>query len=212
MTHVWSGNTATANGQMRGFLGTRKKPTTFCGVSTDSFRLKPVLHYKAKNVTGLMQVVDFTGLMQVVLPTSSSCIKSVNIKLNCNLIFADLLQVDETICIKPACSSQLAASLLTTCNKLVIIKPEQAMSWVGSDLRGEMRLLWRLYHERHTNFVKWTKTRVLATNLYPHMWLRQSYTRDSFYWIVRTFATDNSDNKFSMKTPGRVQCTQSCRL
>ena len=30
-------------------------------------------------------------------------------------------------CIKPACSSQLAASLLTTCNRLFIIKPEQAM-------------------------------------------------------------------------------------
>ena len=36
----------------------------------------------------------------------------------CNLIFADMLQVDETTCIKPACSSQLAASLLTTCKRL----------------------------------------------------------------------------------------------
>ena len=45
----------------------------------------------------------------------------------CNLIFADLLQVDETTCIKLACSSQLAASLLTTCNRLVIMKLEQAM-------------------------------------------------------------------------------------
>ena len=45
----------------------------------------------------------------------------------CNLIFADLLQVDETTYIKPACSSRLAASLLTTCKRLVIIKPEQAM-------------------------------------------------------------------------------------
>ncbi len=43
------------------------------------------------------------------------------------LIFAVLLQVDETTYIKPACSSQLAASLLTTCNRLVIVKPEQAM-------------------------------------------------------------------------------------
>ncbi len=48
------------------------------------------------------------------LLTSSSCIKSVNIKL------------DKTWS-QPACSSQLAASLLTTCNRLVIIKPEQAM-------------------------------------------------------------------------------------
>jgi hypothetical protein len=45
------------------------------------------------------------------------------------LIFADLLKVDETTwtCIKPACSSQLAASLLTTCNRLVIVKAVQAM-------------------------------------------------------------------------------------
>ncbi len=43
------------------------------------------------------------------------------------MIFADLLQVDAATCIKPACSSQLVASLLTTCNKLVIIKLEQAM-------------------------------------------------------------------------------------
>ena len=66
----------------------------------------------------------------------ASCIKPVDfIKLHqvcehqtcCNLIFADLLQVDETTCIKRACSSQLAASLLTTCNRLVIIKLEQAM-------------------------------------------------------------------------------------
>ncbi len=82
--------------------------------------------------TDLMQVVDFTGLSN--LPTS--CVKLVDfIKLHqvfehqtcCNLIFADLLQVDETTYIKPACSSQLAASLLTTCNRLVIIKLEQAM-------------------------------------------------------------------------------------
>ncbi len=67
---------------------------------------------------------------------SRSRIKSVDfIKLHqvcehqicCNLIFADLLQVDETTCIKPACSSQLTGSLLTTCNRLVIIKSEQAM-------------------------------------------------------------------------------------
>ncbi len=94
----------------------------------------------------MMQVVDLTGLMQVAnklyqgLLTSSSYIKSVNSRLDCNLIFADLLQVDETTCIKPACSSQLAASLLTTCNRLVIIKAEQAMQthpdigWVIADM------------------------------------------------------------------------------
>ena len=71
-----------------------------------------------------------TSCQQVVssLLTSSSCIKSVHEHQTCcNLIFANLLQVGETTCIKPACSSQLATSLLTTCNRLVIIKPEQAM-------------------------------------------------------------------------------------
>ncbi len=79
-----------------------------------------------------MQVADFTGLMQF----GTNCIKPVDfIKLHqvcehqtcCNLIFADLLQVNETTCIKLACSSQLAVSLLTTCNRLVISKPVQAM-------------------------------------------------------------------------------------
>ncbi len=67
--------------------------------------INDLMVYTTKNATDLMQVVDFTG----------------------KLIFADLLQVDETTCIKPECSSQLAASRLTTCNRLVIIKPEQAM-------------------------------------------------------------------------------------
>ena len=98
--------------------------------------------YTVKNTTDLMQVVDFTGLMQV----AYKCIKPVDfIKLHqvcehqtcCNLIFANLLQVDETTCGKPSCSSQLAASLLTTCNRLVIIKLEQAMRThpdIGLDL------------------------------------------------------------------------------
>ena len=37
------------------------------------------------------------------------------------------MPVDETTCIMPAYSLQLATSLLTTCNRLGIIKPEQAM-------------------------------------------------------------------------------------
>ena len=66
----------------------------------------------------------------------ASCIKPADfIKLHqvcehqtcCNLIFADLLKVDETTCIKPACNLQLVGSLLTTCNRLVIIKPKHAM-------------------------------------------------------------------------------------
>ncbi len=59
----------------------------------------------------------------------ASCIKPVDVcehQTCCNLIFADLLQVNETTCVKRACRLQLAASLLTTCNRLVIIKPEQA--------------------------------------------------------------------------------------
>ena len=60
------------------------------------------------------------------LLTSSSSMRNCEHQTYCNLIFADLLQVDKTTCIKPACSSQLAASLLTTCNRLVIMS-EQAM-------------------------------------------------------------------------------------
>ena len=67
-------------------------------------------------IVGCIKPVDFIKLHQVC--EHQTC---------CNLIFAHLLQVNETICIKPACSSQLAASLLKTCNRLVIIKPEQAM-------------------------------------------------------------------------------------
>ena len=70
-----------------------------------------------------MQVVDFTGLMQFAIKLHEVC----EHRTGCNLIFADLLRVDETTYIKPTCSSQLAASLSTTCNRLVIIKPEQAM-------------------------------------------------------------------------------------
>ena len=85
------------------------------------------------------------------MPTS--CIKPVEfIKLYqvceyqtcCNLIFADLLQVDDQkqlTYIKPACSSQLAVSLLTTCNRLVINKPDQAMrTHPDTDRLGDRRL------------------------------------------------------------------------
>jgi hypothetical protein len=40
---------------------------------------------------------------------------------------ADLLQVDKTAFIKLASIWQLAANLVTTCSRLVILKPEQAM-------------------------------------------------------------------------------------
>ncbi len=71
----------------------------------------------------LMQIADFTSLMQVANKLYQAC----EHQTCCNLTFADLLQVDETTCIKPACSWQLAARLLTTCNRLVMIKQEQAM-------------------------------------------------------------------------------------
>ena len=70
---------------------------------------------------------------------STSCSKSVEFnklqqvcenKICCNLTFADLMQVLETTYIKLVDkypSYQLASSLLTTCSRLVIIKPEQAM-------------------------------------------------------------------------------------
>ena len=51
-----------------------------------------------------------------------------------------LWRTDETTCIKPACSSQLAASLLTTCNRRVIIKPEQAMGTYPDIWLGDSRL------------------------------------------------------------------------
>ena len=69
-----------------------------------------------------MQVVIL--LAWCILPTS--CIKPVDlIKLSVNIRLAATWYLRTYI--QPACSSQLAASLLTTCNKLVIIKPEQAM-------------------------------------------------------------------------------------
>ncbi len=103
-------------------------------VNHKEFELRFFTRYTARNASDLIQVVDFTGLMQF----ANKLYHAVDfIKLHqvcehqtcCNLIFADLLQVDETTHIKPACSSQLAASLLTTSNRLVIImiKPEQVM-------------------------------------------------------------------------------------
>ena len=44
----------------------------------------------------------------------------------CNLIFANLLQLASSLLIK-SINYQLAASLLTTCSRLIIIKPEQVM-------------------------------------------------------------------------------------
>ena len=74
--------------------------------------------YTAGNATDLLQVVDFTGLLQVVkkfeqiaasLLTSSSCSKSVKIGLS---IFTDSI-FTSSLWIK-SLDNQLAASLLTT--------------------------------------------------------------------------------------------------
>ena len=64
------------------------------------------------------------------LLTSSSCSKSVKIRLIATLYLQTcyklLKQLASSLWIK-SLDNQLAASLLTTCSRLVIIKPEQAM-------------------------------------------------------------------------------------
>ena len=63
-------------------------------------------NYTARNITDLLQVVDFTGLLQVVNKLSASLVDFIKLKqicenqTCCNLIFADLLQVVEITCIK----------------------------------------------------------------------------------------------------------------
>ena len=55
--------------------------------------------------------------------SSSSCNKSVKIRLVANLSFADLLPVVETTCSKPVDNricNQLATCLLTACNRFVV--------------------------------------------------------------------------------------------
>ena len=85
-----------------------KRPCIDSGKQIERTRIHNLNHgclRTARNATESMQVVDFTGLVSL----SSSCSKSVGFtKLHplcenqtyCNLIFADLLQVVETTCIK----------------------------------------------------------------------------------------------------------------
>ena len=68
--------------------------------------------YTVTNATNMLQVVDFSRLFE-----NQTC---------CNLIFADLLQLASSLLIK-SLKYQLASSLLTTCSRLIIIKPKQAM-------------------------------------------------------------------------------------
>ena len=74
------------------------------------------------------------------LSISSSYNKSVKDQACCNLSFADLLQLFETNCTKPVeiinlqqVCWQLATSLLTICNRLVVNKLSQAM-WTHPDI------------------------------------------------------------------------------
>ena len=80
--------------------------------------------YAVTNATNMLQVVDFSHLLQVSLlhQVEQVCENHAC----CNLIFADLLQLASSLLIK-SLNYQLAASLLTTCNRLIIIKPGQAM-------------------------------------------------------------------------------------
>ena len=87
--------------------------------------------YAVTNTTNMLQVVDFSHLLQVVnkLQQVSLLHQVEQVCENhacCNLIFADLLQLASSLLIK-SLNYQLAASLLTTCNRLIIIKPGQAM-------------------------------------------------------------------------------------
>ena len=97
----------------------------------------------ARNTTDVMQVVNFTDLMQVYhqvtssLLTLSSYIISVKIRLDptwylqtcCKL----LKQYASSLWIK-SLDNQLALSQLTNCSRLVIIKSEQAM-WTHPDIQ-----------------------------------------------------------------------------
>ncbi len=101
------------------------------------------------------------------LLNSSSCIKSAcEHQTCCNLIFADLVQVDETTV---TCNRQL-----TTCNRLFIIKPEQAMrthSDIGLVIADLMQLacfwlcslcLWCYIH----NYYNFEKSSITLFTLY----------------------------------------------
>ena len=92
--------------------------------------------YPFKKATDLLQVVNFTRLLQLVnnfatsLSISSSCYKSVKMRLvaTCHLqtCYNLLKQLAAGLWIT-SFDNQLATSLLTTCNRLVINKLLQAM-------------------------------------------------------------------------------------
>ena len=62
--------------------------------------------YTAKHATDLLQVADFTGLLEVVNKLQQVCwrhqLAACWNQTCCKLTFADLLQVDETTCVKSA--------------------------------------------------------------------------------------------------------------
>ena len=78
----------------------------------------------AQNTTDLLQVLNFTGLLQlVIMSISSNCNKSVKIRIveTCHLqICYNLLKQLATSLLMARYNNQLATSLLTTCNRLVV--------------------------------------------------------------------------------------------
>ena len=78
-----------------------------------------------RNDKGLMQVVDFTGLMKVCHQVVSSVLAwSRTLHQVCENQLSK--QLASSLWIK-SLDNELATSLLTSCRRLVIIKPEQAM-------------------------------------------------------------------------------------
>ncbi len=98
----------------------------------------------------------------------------------------DLLQVDETTCIKPACSSQLAASLSKTCNRLVIIKPEQAMR-THPDIATCAFLVVQGSHEVKQGFS--------ANVVWPYKWVNMY--RKTVFLTFKSCATSSIRDKSS---------------
>ena len=122
--------------------------------------------YKASSATDVMQVVNFTDVMQVChrvtssLLTSSSCIISVKIRLDptwylqtcCKL----LKQYASSLWIK-SLDNQLVLSQLTTCRRLAIIKPEQAMRThpdISLLMTAHKHAVWSPLMRSNMNFTK----------------------------------------------------------
>ncbi len=84
----------------------------------------------------------------------------------CNLTFADLPKGDETTCIKPACSSQLAASLLTTCNRLATCAFLAVYNYIEIVIRLTKQILLIVIMNKinHSKNLLWTICAILPRN------------------------------------------------